>query len=34
MSIIRDIKIIGLETVLPESLAYGMARGLTSRRGA
>lgn len=33
MSIIRDIRLVGLEVALPEAQAYGMARGLTSRRG-
>ncbi|MEI8401991.1 MAG: mandelate racemase/muconate lactonizing enzyme family protein [Alcaligenaceae bacterium] len=33
MTKIRDIRIIGLEASLPESQAYGMARGLTSKRG-
>jgi D-galactarolactone cycloisomerase len=33
MSRIRDIRIVGLEYAMPEDKAYGMARGLTSRRG-
>jgi D-galactarolactone cycloisomerase len=33
MSRIRDIRIVGLEYAMPEEKAYGMARGLTSRRG-
>jgi D-galactarolactone cycloisomerase len=33
MSRIRDIRIVGLEYAMPEDRAYGMARGLTSRRG-
>jgi D-galactarolactone cycloisomerase len=33
MSRIRDIRIVGLEYAMPEERAYGMARGLTSRRG-
>lgn len=33
MSRIRDIRIIGLEFAMPEEKAYGMARGLTARRG-
>jgi len=33
MSRIRDIRIVGLEFAMPEERAYGMARGLTSRRG-
>ena len=33
MSRIRDIRIVGLEYAMPEDNAYGMARGLTSRRG-
>lgn len=33
MSTIRDIRIVGLECSVPDDQAYGMARGLTSRRG-
>ncbi len=33
MSKIRDIRIVGLDYAMPEQNAYGMARGLTSRRG-
>jgi D-galactarolactone cycloisomerase len=33
MSRIRDIRIVGLEYAMPDEKAYGMARGLTSRRG-
>jgi D-galactarolactone cycloisomerase len=33
MSRIRDIRIVGLEYAMPEEKAYGMARGLTARRG-
>jgi D-galactarolactone cycloisomerase len=33
MSRIRDIRVVGLEYAMPEARAYGMARGLTSRRG-
>ena len=33
MSLIRDIRIIGLEIAMPDDKAYGMARGLTARRG-
>ena len=33
MSKIRDIRILGLESAVPDEQAYGMARGLTSRRG-
>jgi D-galactarolactone cycloisomerase len=33
VSLIRSISITGVEYALPEEQAYGMARGLTSRRG-
>jgi D-galactarolactone cycloisomerase len=33
MSLIRSISLTGLEYSLPEESAYGMARGLTSKRG-
>ncbi|MBL8697353.1 MAG: mandelate racemase/muconate lactonizing enzyme family protein [Alphaproteobacteria bacterium] len=33
MSKIRDIRLVALECALPDGQAYGMARGLTARRG-
>lgn len=33
MARIRDIRIVALEFALPDDQAYGMARGLTARRG-
>src|SRR4051812_34110103 len=34
MTIIKDVRLLGLEFAFPEHQAYGMARGLTSRRQA
>ncbi|MCC7271894.1 MAG: mandelate racemase/muconate lactonizing enzyme family protein [Alphaproteobacteria bacterium] len=34
MARIRDIRLVALEYAVPDDKAYGMARGLTSRRGA